>query len=67
MKVGDLVKIKADLYGPNDPPGPGIIIEVLGTTVKAMFPHANLQLPRHKSILEVINESRRLDFEKNIF
>ena len=59
MKVGDLVKIKADLYGPNDPPGPGIIIEALGTTVKVMFPHnMGLQLPRHKSILEVINESR---------
>jgi len=58
VKVGDLVKIVADLYGPNDPPGPGIIVEMRGSCAYVVFDHASLQLPRHKSILEVISESR---------
>lgn len=58
MKVGDLVRIKKHLYGPNDPPGPGIIIKKRGSCVIVMFDHGTLQLPRHKSILEVVSEGR---------
>ena len=56
MKVGDLVRIKRQFAGPHDPAGYGVIIKSLATHARIMF--EGVVVPRHKSIIEVVCESR---------
>ena len=56
MKVGDLVRIKRQFLGPHDPVECGVVIEKKTGHVNIAFD--GVVVPRHHSMIEVINESR---------
>ena len=56
MKVGDLVRIKRQFLGPHDPVEYGVVIEQKTGHVNIVF--SGVVVPRHKSMIEVICESR---------